>query len=101
MSSHEGRSIHDNEGISCLSVSLHCDAQECESTSEESVLMPGHAFNVRSRESWSSLVNVVFWPHSDRERQSRPPTSVTLDFRLFRDLQCVVDVDAEVPDSAF
>ena len=41
------------------------------------------------------------WPVSDREGQSRSPTSVTLDFRLFRDLQCVVDVDAEVPDSAF
>jgi hypothetical protein len=46
-------------------------------------------------------VNFRFWPVGDREGQSRSPTGVTLDLRLFRDLQCVVDVDAEVPDSAF
>lgn len=56
----------------------------------------GHFGEVYCRHAGGRL-----WPVSDRERQSRSPTSVTLDFRLFRDLQCVIDVDAEVPDSAF
>ena len=73
-------------GTSCLSVCLHCDAQEWESTSEESVLMPGHALNVRSRESWRSLVNVAFWP---------------LDLRLLHHFENVVDLDLKVADCAF
>jgi len=36
------------------------------------------------------------WPISDRDSPSRSPTGVTLGFCLFRDLQCVVYVDAEV-----
>lgn len=45
-------------------------------------------------------VNAPFWPISDRECASRSPTDVTLDLGLLRDLQGVIDVNAEVPDSA-
>ena len=56
---------------------------------------------VRFEEIYLDEVNGRSWPVSDRYCLSRSPTGVKLDLRLFRDLQSIVDVDAEVPDSAF